>query len=201
MKRGISLFVGLLTLALLIEMVSVTQVSANPSPLGKMIDPPSNAIPPIISIYSPQNNTNHSGTFNASIGINESQYNNFVPDVVNVRYIIDNESLNVPFDGKSVHLDLKNKHCQYNASFALPNLLSGNHTLTVEVEGIEYRMYLDYFLINSTSKVYFAVSDNSKGFNSLSIPAILITMIIVVSISLVYFRRRKLSHEESDSES
>jgi hypothetical protein len=189
MKRRVSLFVLLLTFALFIEMVSVTQVRSNPSPMGKMIDPPSNAIPPIISIYIPQNNTNYSGTVNASISIDESQYNNFVPDLVNVRYTIDNEALNVPFNGKSVHLE--GKHCQYNASFALPTLLSGNHTLTVEVEGRGYQMYQSYFLINSTSKVYFAVSDNSKGFNALSILATLIIVIIVVSISLVYFKRRK----------
>jgi hypothetical protein len=191
MKRRITLFTFLLVALVTIEVITINEVSANPSPLGKMIDPPLNAKPPIISVYSPQNNTNYTGTLTASISINESQDIYYASDLLNVRYTIDNDTLNVPFDRKSVLIE--GKHCQYNNTFALPNLLSGNHTLAVEVEGRGYQMYQSYFLINSTAKVYFAVSNNSKGLNSyaLGITLILIIVIISVSILLVYFKRRR----------
>jgi hypothetical protein len=198
MKRRTVIFTVLLVALILIEVISINEVSANQSPLGKMIDPPLNAKPPIISIYSPQNNTNYTGTLTASISINESQDIYFASDLLNVRYTIDNATLKVPFDGKSVLIE--GRHCQYNNTFALPTLLSGNHTLTVEVEGRGYQMYESYFLINSTAKVYFAVSNNSKGFNSstLGITLTLIIMIISVSILLVYFKRRKkLANKQS----
>jgi hypothetical protein len=180
-------------------------VDANPYFNTTQTNPPSDAIAPIISINSPQNNNNYSGDFNITFTVKRIQYSDYFSEIAHVTYIIDNESFNIPLNGKDV-LSIGD----YNTSFIAPTLVTGNHSLTVRATGIAFKLNTVYFTMDSSSQVYFTTSDNSitsitpnptvtTGTGSdyllnqtnLILIAIVIAIVAVASIALVYFKKHK----------
>ena len=77
MKRKTAIFAVLLVTLVLVGTELIGVASANPFGLAKQMDAPSDAKPPVVSINSPQNDTNYSGTFNISFSVKVPQYYSF----------------------------------------------------------------------------------------------------------------------------
>jgi hypothetical protein len=205
LKRRCVVFAVIFAVSILIGLQAVEVVDANPYFNTTLITPPSDAIAPIISINSPQNNNNYSGDFNITFTVRGIQYSDYFSEIARVTYIIDNESFSIPLNGKDV-LAIG----EYNTSFIAPTLATGNHSLTVRATGIAFKLNSVYFTMDSSSQVYFTTSDNSitsitpnpsvtTGTGSdyllnqtnLILVTIVIAIVAVASMSLVYFMRRK----------
>ena len=206
MKRRQVIFAVLLTISVLVGTQVIDVASANPFGLAKQMDAPSDAKPPIISISSPQNSTDYSGTFNISFSVKQPQY--FKSTVIaNIWYTIDNTTVSIPYEHWTLSQGLGAS--QYSTSIIAPNLSAGNHSLKIRAQGGSYDFY-NFFLIDGYSQVYFTTSDNSitsitpnpsvtTGTGSdyllnqtnLILIAIVIVIVAVASISLVYFKKHK----------
>ncbi|MCW3996889.1 MAG: hypothetical protein NWE98_12170 [Candidatus Bathyarchaeota archaeon] len=209
MRRIVALAI-LLALSILVGIEAIGVVVANPFGMAKQIDTPSDAKPPIISINSPQNNTDYSGSFNISFNIKTIQYYAHSA-IVDVIYTLDNETVTIPHQywvlaqGPGV--------CQYSTSIIAPTLPAGNHSLKIRAQGASYDFY-NFFLIDAYSQVYFTVSDNSTKTNptnqatatdalesktAFSLPTLplmiaiisVIVIITVASVSLVSLKKRR----------
>jgi hypothetical protein len=194
MKRRIALLAVLLTVSILVGIEVIGVASANPYAFSKQIDAPSGAVAPIISIASPQSNTCYTGNFNITFFVKRIQYSDYFSEVAHVTYTLDNQSFSIPLNGKDV-LSI----VDYNASFAAPTLASGNHTLIVRATGIAFKPMDVYFTMESISQVNFSTVGSKDVINPAPSPTIpefpflcVITLLAVVSVSLVYFRRRKV---------
>jgi hypothetical protein len=152
MRKILSVCTVIVLLSLLIVSHAISLGSANPWTFSKQINPPSDAIPPIISITSPQNNNSYSGTFNISFTIKPARYSGFTPDIIDISYSIDNESVTVPHYVGYLP-------SQFNFSFVAPILTGGNHTLIVKSTGIEFQLYGSYFFMEGLSQVYFVTHE------------------------------------------
>jgi hypothetical protein len=205
MKRRIALLAVLLVILVLVGTEVISVAEANPFGFAKQMDAPSDAKPPIISISSPQNNTDYSDAFNISFSVQEPQY--FKSTVVaNIWYTLDNTTVSIPYEYWTVTQGVGAS--QYSISTIAPTLNAGNHTLKIRAEGGSYDFH-NYFLINAYSQVYFTVSDNNTqntqtptqgaGLNNkadLSIISILgiITFMVILAVAivlLIYFKRRR----------
>ncbi len=129
------IFAVLLTISVLVGTQVIGVASANPFGLAKQMDAPSDAKPPIISISSPQNSTDYSGTFNISFSVKQPQY--FKSTVIaNIWYTIDNTTVSIPYEhwtltqGPSIS--------QYSTSITAPTLPEGNHSLKIRAQGGSY---------------------------------------------------------------
>jgi hypothetical protein len=151
MKKVLSVYTVIAVLLLLIVSQATSIVSANPWAFSYQINPPSGAIPPNISINSPQNNAVYSEKFNISLSVKEAQYGGYFSDIYDVTYTIDNESVTIPHNGDVLALT------QYDTSFVAPNLVAGNHSLIVKATGIVFKPMQDFFLLDSSSQVYFVI--------------------------------------------
>ena len=156
MKRRYALFPVILAVSLLIGIQAVEVVDANPFGLAKQINTPSDAEPPIVSINSPQNYTNYSGTFNISFSVKVPQYYS-KSAIVDIYYTIDNETDAIPhqywtlMQGPGIS--------QYSTSIIAPTLPAGNHSLKIRAQGGSYDFY-NFFLIDGYSQVYFVTTNN-----------------------------------------
>jgi hypothetical protein len=204
MKR-IAILAVLLIISIFVGTEVVSVVDANPFGLAKQIDTPSDAKPPIISISSPQSNTDYSGTFNISFSVKQPQYYS-KSAIVDIIYTIDNVSATIPHQYWTVIQGSGSS--QYSTSIIAPTLAAGNHSLRIRAQGASYDFY-NFFLIDGYSQVYFTVSDNSTQNNKTptqdagsdnkvvlpTIPLVAIISLIVIiaaaSASIVYFKRRK----------
>ncbi len=202
MKKLLATIVILTTILSL----AIGVVDANPYFNTTQITPPSDAIAPIISITSPQNNNNYSGDFNITFTVKGIQYSDYFSDIARVTYIIDNKSFSMPLNGKDV-LAIG----EYNTSFIAPTLATGNHSLTVRATGIAFKLNTVYFTMDSSSQVYFTTSDNSitsitpnpsviTGEDaSTSVPnmqllvAAISSVVIIaaISLSVIYIKKKK----------
>ena len=153
MKRGYAFFTAVFAVSILFGIQEVEVVNANPFGLAKQINVPSDAKPPIVSIESPQNDTNYSDTFNISFSVKAPQYYSRSV-IVDVFYTIDNETVTVPHElwtltqGPGIS--------QYSTSIIPPSLLAGNHSLKIRAQGGSYDFY-NFFLIDGYSQVYFVI--------------------------------------------
>ncbi len=154
MRKLLSVYTVIVLLSLLLISQAISLVSANPYGFTPQIDPPKGAVPPIISISSPQNNANYSETFNITFSVKGPQYSSYDSDIVDVTYRIDNESVSIPHAGFILE---KGEHgtSQYYTSFVAPNLEAGNHSLIVKSEGSVYDLFSFVFFMDSSSQVYF----------------------------------------------
>jgi hypothetical protein len=193
MKRRIAVLAVLLTISVLVgtEVIGVTE--ANPFAFSKQIDAPSDAIAPIISIDSPQNNTSYRGNFDITFAVKRIQYGGYASEVASVTYTIDNQSFNIPLNGKDV-LSL----VDYNASFTAPALALGNHTLTVRATGIAFKPMDVYFTMDNISEVNFFIGGSNDVVNPAPSPTIpefpiagVVLVLAIASASLVYLKRYK----------
>ena len=209
MRKVLSVYTVIALLSLLMVSQAISIVSANPWFMSKQIDPPSGAIPPIISINNPKNNAIYSGTFNISFSVKKAQYSNYFSDIFDVTYIIDNESVTIPHNGDVLAIS------QYTTSFVVPTLANGNHSLTAKARGIVYELFSVFFYMDSSSQVYFVTSDNStqtnppnetinegsasnnpatSGVSNTKLVVAIVSSIVIVavaSLSLVYFKKHK----------
>ena len=151
MKKVLAVYTVIALLSLLMVSQAISIVSANPWAFSYQIDPPSDANPPIISIHSPQNNAIYSGKYNISVSVKGAQYGDYFSDIYHVTYSIDNESVTIPHGAGVLGLP------QYDTSFIGPNLTGGNHSLIVKATGILFKPMTVFFLVDSTSQVYFVM--------------------------------------------
>jgi hypothetical protein len=214
MRKALSVYAVIALLLLLIVSQAISIVSANPWFTAKQIDPPPDAIPPIITINSPQSNTIYSGAFNVSFSVKGAKYSDYFSDILDVTYIIDNETVTIPHSADV--LAIKN----YDTSFIGPNLTAGNHSLTVKATGIAYKLFNVYFIMERSSQVYFVTSENRTSENSptssplpptvepsqspqanqpiepnyyqvLIAVACVVVVVGITLVSMIYFKRRK----------
>jgi hypothetical protein len=183
-------------------------VSANPYAFSKQIDPPSSAKPPVVAIGSPQNNAGYSGAFNISFTVKCIEYSDYFSNIADVTYTLDNQNVTLPHDGDVLSID------DYYTSFEAPNLAPGNHSLTVRATGIAYQPIRDYFTMDSSSQIYFTVSDPNSDpaptptasptsnpadnpASPLSLPpellavAVVVVVAVAVAVLLVWRRTRR----------
>jgi hypothetical protein len=161
MKRRQVIFAVLLIISVLVGTQVIGVASANPFGLAKQMDAPSDAKPPIISINSPQNSTDYSGTFNISFSVKQPRY--FKSTVIaNIWYTIDNTTVSIPYE----HWTLTQGPgiSQYNTSITAPTLPAGNHSLKIRAQGGSYD-FNNFFLIDGYSQVYFTISENNGQTN------------------------------------
>jgi hypothetical protein len=217
MKRKIALVIALVLtiLTLVVGMQVIEVVDANPFFMFKPIDPIPGTIPPTIIMFSPQNNTAYSSeeiavSFNAS----KPQLGKCGSSIIDITYTLDNETVQAftiwkqnPGGGVSASSD--SGIPQFNTTFTLPSLSTGNHSLTVKAEGVVFaggESGLDIFFMNSTSTTFFTVANqptsqqssptsesmgSDYSLNSIFLTAIVSVIVIlaVTSVSLVYFKR------------
>jgi hypothetical protein len=215
--RRIAALAVLVTVFVLVGTEVIGGVAANPFGFAKQIDAPLDANPPVISINSPQNNTDYPGTFNISFSVIMPQYYS-KSAIIDVFYTIDNSTVTIPrqfwtlVQGPDI--------CQYSTSIITPTLPAGNHSLKIRAQGASYD-FNNYFIIDGYSQVYFysqtysTVSDNRTQNNPIptqnvgldnnqSLPTIpvlaiisLIVIVAIASVSLVYFKRTRKRHSNA----
>ncbi len=193
MIRKFAVFAVVFVVSILIGIQAVEVVDANPFTLWKKTDTPPDAIPPIISVTSPQNSSIYPSSFNINFTINKPQYGEYDSSIIKVSYTIDNVTVR-PY---SIWSSNTNGIPQFETVFREPSLSEGNHTLIVEAEGVVYLPNFQLFFENSTAIVFFTVHNQTFVnylFNQTVLtPIVIISIIVVVaSVTLVYFRRRKV---------
>ncbi len=158
MSKVPSVYTVIALLSLLTVSQAISIVSANPYGFTPQVAPPKGAVPPIISIGSPQNNANYSGAFNITFSVKGPQYSIYDSDIVDIAYTIDNESVSIPHETSIL---VKGSHgtSQYYTSFVAPELAAGNHSLTVTADGSVYDMFSFVFFMDSSSQVYFVTHE------------------------------------------
>jgi hypothetical protein len=195
MKRSNARFAIVLAVSMLIGIQAVEVIDANPFTLWKKTDTPPDAIPPIISVTSPQNSSIYPSTFNINFTINKPQCGEYDSSIIKVSYTIDNVTVR-PYSIWSSNTD---GIPQFETVFKEPSLSEGNHTLIVEAEGVVYLPNFQLFFENSTTIVFFTVHNQTFVnylFNQIVLtPIVIIIIVAVTSVSLVYFKKHKPNTE------
>lgn len=149
MKRISFVYAVFAFLLLLSGLAAVCVVSANPYFDYTEIEPLVGAIPPTISITSPQNNMDYPEGYNISFSVGEAKYENYLCDFFLVSYTI---------DGVTEHVSSHDLFAasQYNRTVEVP---AGNHSLVVEASCILYHPKV-FFIIGAQSEVCFTTPDD-----------------------------------------
>jgi hypothetical protein len=197
-------------LALVVGMLGVKVVEANPFTFYTQIEPIPETIPPSVIISSPQNNSVYPDSVNISFNVSKPQLTNAsLTNIVSVYYSLDqNESVEVY--SSYVHGQGTQGTPAFNTTFELSSLSTGNHKLTVTAIGVVLKPLvpkpqgikdIGVFYISSNSTISFEIGTQptvqEKPSNYLINPtfliviAILIVIVALASMSLVYFKKHK----------
>ncbi len=207
MKRKIALLIVLAftLLTLVVGMQVVEIVEANAFWIYKTVDPIPGAVPPTIIMLNPQNNSVCSPDEVAvSFNVSKPQFGTSFTSITYVYYAVDNGEdikLYSPYINGSGTTGVP----EFNTTFILPSLSTGNHVLTVKAHGVVLPGGLDIFYMNSSSTTFFTVDSqpaqlsptSSQSINSdyslnpLFLPAIfsVVVIVVVASFTIVYFKR------------
>jgi hypothetical protein len=208
-----------LSVSLMVGVQFVKVVEADPFFMFKNIDLIPGTIPPTITMFSPLNNTEYSSDkITVSFNVIKPQLAMSWTSIMGIHYRLDNnEEVNVnsfKYDEKALGAP------EFKATFTLPSLPAGNHSLTVRAHGlvtpgIQYDGYngqykwsssgealemfhlngtLAMFYIDSTSTTFFTIAEETEPEPS---PTTLVATVIGASLAvigiglLVYFKKRK----------
>jgi hypothetical protein len=199
---------------LVLSAIQVEVVEANPFWIFHQIEPRPDAIPPKITIFSPQNNTTYSSekitlsfyVDKPKLDMNGSSIDIQSSSIINITYTLDDkteQAFTIWKNGSASSSGISN----FNTSLNCPALPAGNHYLTVYAEAVVFVGGLDIFFINGSSTIFFSTqllkpSPTSTpievgGNNSiiLSNSKLIIEVIIGVFVFLVVGLLLKRNHE------
>ena len=155
----------LLVISILAEANVVEVAKANPFMLFRnRIAPPPEAIPPAVTIRSPQNNVTYGSHYIAlSFGVSRPLLAKWESSLVEITYTLDDQNTqlydmmkdggNTPDQSGAIP-----GIPEYNITLACPFLISGNHRFSVYAEGVGLTTDgFRIFYINSSSTVFFTV--------------------------------------------
>jgi hypothetical protein len=214
MKRKFALLIVLaFTLLILVVGMQVVEIAeANAFWIYKTVDPIPGAVPPTIIMLNPQNSSVCSPDEVAvSFNVSKPQFGTSFTSITYVYYAVDNGEdikLYSPYINGSGTTGVP----EFNTTFILPSLSTGNHVLTVKAHGVVLPGGLDIFYMNSSSTTFFSVAaqpslqpsptpNQSIGSGYLHNPALLaeivsaIVVVAVASTSLFYFKRHNKRSE------
>jgi hypothetical protein len=152
----------IIILAFLISLVAGMQVfevtKADPFFIFKTIDPIPGTIPPNILIFSPQNNTVYSSDkITVSFNVSKPQLGTCETAIIDIKYTLDDETVQAFTIWRGGSASNSWAIPEFNTTFTLPTLSTGNHHLTVTAEGVVYAGNMSIFFIDSSSTTFFTV--------------------------------------------
>ncbi len=143
-------------------------VEADPFFIFNLIDPVPGTIPPTITIFSPQNSTSYSSdNIAVSFEVDRPKLNSCDTAITYVNYTLDSETVQAFTIWRGGSASNAWAVPEYNTTFTLPSLTTGQHSLTVRAEGVVYAGGMDIFFIVGSSRVFFTV-DHTPSSPSLS---------------------------------
>lgn len=190
------LFVSVISLMLVILLVTILVVKADPFIHGGMVQPDTSTKPPTIQILSPKNNATYKEdtinlSFNVSLGYSSTATAMFIREIY---YETDWENETTYVNKSSSGKELENPF-----TLNLTDIPDGNHTIEItacEMGDYHEDLYIYTFMINGSSKANFEVetiSDPIENLDQTPFPmtaiAVLIVIIIVGTGILVYFKK------------
>jgi hypothetical protein len=180
------LFLALaLSIVATVEVVEV--VEANPFFMFDYIEPIPDAIPPDITVYSPENSTRYSSDIiTVSLNVSKPQQTGWTSSVIEVTYSVDDSApIQIycymwPNEGSGTP--------EFNTNFSLNFLSAGKHSLKIEaVAAVRNFNTWEIFWIRNTSTTFFTVK--TEPFRSLIAS---MTFFTVIGASfLAYSKNRK----------
>ena len=181
--------------ALLISLAAgvlvVREAKANAFFIFKPVDPSPSTIPPIITIFSPENNTvykpdNFIFSFNAT---KPEPLLDLESGIGSVRHSLDNNITGLYYCN---HYNSDSPPGLQRFSYSKQlNLAEGNHTLTISIGGVVLPGNLTIYSANSNSTVYFTIGTNSEQ-NIPEFPSWTILPLFLVATFLALTVRKKL---------
>jgi hypothetical protein len=217
-RLSLAILTSFLVIVLLMESLALVKMAdANPFWMWTKIDPLPGAVPPAITIVSPQNNQNYQSDkitiiFNVTCPRLDTNYGK----ISNVTYLLDSNSTQVMSVWKGNSGSSSLAVPEFNTAFSSPSLSAGNHRLSVCAEGVVFVSPMNIFFIDSVSEVDFTITSQSGDVTP--IPTITPTLtatpylppnrnaphldpifyllpisfiVIIIAIALVIFSRRK----------
>ena len=143
--------------------VFVKVVEADPFFIFKNIDPIPGTIPPNITISSPQNNTGYSSDkITVSFNVSKPQLGKFGTSIIDITYTLDNVTVQVFTIWKGESASSSSGIPEFNTTFTLPSLTTGNHSFTVKANGVVFASGLDIFFMNSSSTTFFTIAEEPE---------------------------------------
>ena len=163
MAMSIKAFIAAITVSVILisiacGMLSVEVAEANPFFMFHLVDQVPGTIPPNITISSPKNNTVYSlDNIIVTFNVDRPQLDGCRGTaIIDVKYTLDGGTTQAFSIWRGNSASNSNAIPEYNTTFTLPSLPTGNHSLTVYAEGVVYVVDLDIFFINSSSTTFFA---------------------------------------------
>ncbi len=205
----IAVLAVLLTVFILVGIGVVGIADANPFAFYSPIEPIQGTIPPVITIYSPKNDSIYPGSIDVGFNVSKPELEDaYLTNVVSVTYSLDqNESIEVYSNYIQGHGT--EGIPAFNTTFTLPPLQAGNHKLTVTATGVVLKALvpkpqgfgdIGVFYVKSNSTILFMVGTptippqaSANTLEPILLIAILgiVTIVIVAAVLLVFFKRRK----------
>jgi ABC-type glycerol-3-phosphate transport system permease component len=208
MKRGITVFAVILALSLLLGVILVGVVNANPFAFYTPIDPVPGTIPPSITIYSPRNDSINYKVVAVSFNASKPQLDDSWTSIIEVSYTLDSNP-QVEVYSNFVEGQGNPGIPAFSTAFNL-TLPEGNHVLKVNATGVVLKDLvpkpqgltdIGVFYVWGNSTTHFTVGNQPTTPNNITsylsnsafitVVAIVIAVVIVASISFVYFKRHK----------
>jgi len=209
MKQSSALFTAILAVSILIGIQAVEVTNANPFFMYQTIDPIPGAIPPTITINSPNNNSVYSpGNLTFSFNVSKPQLDSSIANsparyyayITSIYYTLDNGNETRVYYNYNNGVGSKGVP-EFNTTITLPSLSIGSHSIKVKAYGIVNPDHLYIFGMESNSTTFFTIENQpitqtsviENLLNPTSLIAILssIAALSIVLISLVYSKRRK----------
>ena len=184
---------------LVLSAMQVEVVEANPFWIFHQIEPRPDAIPPKITIFSPQNNTAYSSdnltisfyVDRPKLDMNGSSIDIQSSSLINITYTLDDKTEQAFTIWKNGSASSSSGIPNFNTSLNSPALSPGNHYLTVYAEAVVFAGGLDIFFLNSSSTVLFATGTQPlqpsptqtptvPEFSLLAVLTLLATVLVIV---------------------
>ncbi len=151
-----------LLISVLIGVLPIGKVEANPYLLYRQVTPDPNTVPPKITVSNLQNGTESSSDLViVHLNVVRPQLSDRWSGITSIKFSVDGSSDKTTVYSKrwTEIVDMKSTNTnEISTGFYLPPLAKGNHTLTIQAEGaVVPKPGLDYFYVNSTSTTTFTV--------------------------------------------
>jgi hypothetical protein len=216
MKKRFALVAVIFAVSMLIGIQAVEVVDANPINLGE-VSPDANTSPPNITIVSPENRSYNNSSICLNITVSEGKSKSASFTMINnVYYKADWKTDEVSIFSYDEYTMIPNIH-NYSTALNLTDIPQGTHSIiiyAVEIGTYKGSGLLQYytFTVKNFASTTFTIdtlanptptANQSTPTNNTGLPfelnppiiyiilAIVIAILVVASISLVYFRRRR----------
>jgi hypothetical protein len=160
--RGFSQVFSLL-LIFTLGLCAMTQVAdANPFFIFHQVDPDPATIPPVITIFSPQNDQEYySDRVFISFNVSRPQLGSCHTALIDVKYVLDDETVQAFTIWRNGSASNSWAIPEFDTVFTSNLLTSGDHYLTVTARGVVYSGDMNIFFINGAQTAYFTAGNQS----------------------------------------